>query len=146
MPILTGVTIPGPAPTHPGNLAAGSPHHSRTRWQKAQLAPVVSVLSCLPAALLGSSCTTEHTQMWMWPRKWLTPRLLRHSPASRADPAKLTISGLHSDFWLSGACAVTAWGLEKESFHPALTSFLLQTFKNLVQMREYSPHPVFSFL
>lgn len=53
---------PRPGSHPPGSLAARSPHHSRTRWQKAQLRLVVSVHCCLPEAeVWWGSCTTKHT-------------------------------------------------------------------------------------
>lgn len=127
-PTLTGIIIPVLAPTHPGSSAAKSPHHSQIRWQKAQLRLVVSACFCFPEALLGSSCTTKHTQMRLWPRKWLIPWPLMHSPASSSGSAELTHHLRVAAFWFLAQWGLgyNSLGLRKRTRNTGSTSFLLQ--------------------
>lgn len=138
---------PSTGPHPPREFCTKSPHHSQIWWQKAQLRLVVSACFCFPEALLGSSCTTKHTQMWLWPRKWLIPWLLMHSPASSSGSAELTISGLlPSDSSFSRVLAIRAWGSEKEPATLAwLLSFSYQILKSSFTDRKILSPLVFPF-
>ena len=80
--------MPGLTPIHPGNVAARSPHHSRSLRQKAQLGlgAVVSAQSCLLGVPLGSSCATKHTDGDVIED-------VTHAAAARAQPSKQLRSG-----------------------------------------------------